>query len=160
MGEEKTPGWAAALGRVPSGLFVLTARHKEYETGMLASWVQQCSFEPPMLAVAVRQGRPLDDWLQAGCSLVVNVIPEGGKALVAHFGRGFEPEQPAFEGVLVDRKSASAPVLADALAFLEGEPAGRTAAGDHVVYLIRITGGRVLHDGRPTMHMRKDGRRY
>ena len=32
----------AALGRIPSGLFVLTLRHGGRETGMLASWVQQC----------------------------------------------------------------------------------------------------------------------
>src|SRR5882672_4348244 len=29
---------AAALGRIPSGLFVLTFRQGEIETGMLASW--------------------------------------------------------------------------------------------------------------------------
>ncbi len=33
---------AAALGRIPSGLFVLTAGSGATETGMLASWVQQC----------------------------------------------------------------------------------------------------------------------
>ena len=27
----------AALGRVPSGLFIVTARHGEHETGLLAS---------------------------------------------------------------------------------------------------------------------------
>ena len=53
------PPWAAALGRIPSGLFVLTARNGERETGMLASWVQQCSFTPPCVSVALRKGREL-----------------------------------------------------------------------------------------------------
>ena len=35
---------AAALGKVPSGLFILTVGRGQAETGMLASWVQQCSF--------------------------------------------------------------------------------------------------------------------
>src|SRR5262249_14596361 len=34
---------AAALGRVPSGLAILTIRNGDQETGMLVSWVQQCS---------------------------------------------------------------------------------------------------------------------
>ena len=50
MGEPNDPeALAAALGRVPSGLVVLTARHGARETGMLASWVQQCSFDPPQV---------------------------------------------------------------------------------------------------------------
>ena len=48
---------AAALGRVPSGLFVLTIRRGSAETGMLVSWVQQCSFDPPLVSLAVQRGR-------------------------------------------------------------------------------------------------------
>ena len=34
------------LGRLPSGLYVLTAGRGAAATGMLASWVQQVGFEP------------------------------------------------------------------------------------------------------------------
>jgi flavin reductase (DIM6/NTAB) family NADH-FMN oxidoreductase RutF len=78
---------AAALGRIPSGLFILTARHGGHETGMLASWVQQCSFDPPQLTAALRKGRDVLAWLTEGAEFTVNVIPEGGKALVAHLGK-------------------------------------------------------------------------
>ena len=54
---------SAALGRIPSGLFILTVRHGSKETGMLASWVQQCSFDPPRLTMAIRKGRDVLDWL-------------------------------------------------------------------------------------------------
>src|SRR6266545_4365293 len=81
---------AAALGRIPSGLFVLTLRHGENETGMLASWVQQCSFDPPQVSVGVNKQRDVLEWLLDGAPFVLNVIPEGGEALVAHFGKGFE----------------------------------------------------------------------
>ena len=33
---------AVALGKIPSGLFVVTVRRDEAETGLLASWLQQC----------------------------------------------------------------------------------------------------------------------
>src|SRR5947208_1289746 len=104
---------AAALGRVPSGLFVLTARNGRQETGMLASWVQQCSFDPPQVSVAIRKGRPVLPWLtDDNVPLVVNVLPEGAsKKYVAHFGKGFEKGEPAFDGLPVDRTRAAAPVL-------------------------------------------------
>ena len=54
---------AAALGRIPSGLFVLTATSGGAETGMLASWVQQCSFDPPQVTVAVNKERDVLDAL-------------------------------------------------------------------------------------------------
>jgi hypothetical protein len=55
--------WARALGRIPSGLFILTARFEDQSTGMLASWVQQVSFDPPLVSVAVKKGRFVANWL-------------------------------------------------------------------------------------------------
>ena len=54
------------LGRTPSGVFILTASSGDgQETGMLASWVQQASFDPPAITVAV------------------NILHEAGKRLPA-----------------------------------------------------------------------------
>lgn len=156
----ETPPWAAALGRIPSGLFVVTLRTAAGETGMLASWVQQCSFDPPQVTVAVRRGRPVLDSLAPGTAFVVNVIPEGGKSLIAHFGKGFDPGEPAFTGLDVTRPADSAVVLAAALAWLDCRVAAQIDAGDHTLVVGRVVGGGVLHDGKPTTHVRKDGLRY
>ena len=156
----ETPTWAAALGRVPSGLFVLTATHGSEETGMLASWVQQCSFEPPTVSVAVRNGRYVLDWLTDGAEFAVNVLPDGEKKLVAHFGKGFEPGEPAFAGVDVDRSHGVA-VLPAALAYLRCRVVGRCDAGDHTLVLGQVIGGAVARpDGKPAVHTRKSGLNY
>jgi flavin reductase (DIM6/NTAB) family NADH-FMN oxidoreductase RutF len=152
--------WAQALGRVPSGLFVLTVRGPAGETGMLASWVQQCSFDPPQLTAAVRKDRFVLGWLSDGARFGVNILPEGAKALVAHFGKGFEAGEPAFTGLKVERHPGTAPVLLDAHAWLDCRVAGRFDAGDHVLILGRVVGGRVLHEGKPTTHIRKNGLHY
>src|SRR6516165_8796718 len=90
---------AAALGRIPSGLFIVTAGRDGCETGMLASWVQQCSFAPPMLSLAVKQGRYLAGWLTEGTAFTVNILERDQSDMIAHFGRGFFLGEPAFEGV-------------------------------------------------------------
>ena len=87
----------AALGRIPSGLFVLTARRGEAETGMLASWVQQCSFEPPRVSVALARGRELAAWLTEGAVFTLNILDDTQTDMIVHFGRGFALDQPAFE---------------------------------------------------------------
>ena len=76
---------AAALGRIPSGLFVLTARHGKHETGMLASWVQQAGFKPPMLTTAVQRDRFICDWIRASGRFTLNQIATGSK-LAAYAG--------------------------------------------------------------------------
>jgi len=151
---------AAALGRIPSGLFILTMKNADRETGMLASWVQQCSFNPPQLTAAIRQDRDVLTWLAQGAMFTVNVIPEGGKALVAHFGKGFELNQPAFEGLNVHREGGTPPILQSAHAYIVCQVAAQVEVGDHVLIVGQVVAGKVLHPGHPTVHVRKSGLRY
>ena len=49
-----------ALGRVPSGVFIVTARHGARQVAMMASWVQQVAFEPPAISVAISREAGVD----------------------------------------------------------------------------------------------------
>jgi flavin reductase (DIM6/NTAB) family NADH-FMN oxidoreductase RutF len=151
---------AAAVGRIPSGLFVVTARNGDSETGLLASWVQQCSFEPFQLSVAFKTGRAVADWLTRDAAFVVNILEEDQTDLLVHFGKGFALGEPAFNGLDVDRGCAGAPVLMDALAYLDCRVEGRCPAGDHELFVGRVVAGRVLGEGRPMVHVRKNGSHY
>jgi flavin reductase (DIM6/NTAB) family NADH-FMN oxidoreductase RutF len=151
---------ALALGRIPSGLFILTVRHGTKETGMLASWVQQCSFQPPRVTIAIRKGRNVLDWLKDGSALVLNVLPEGAKSLIGHFGRGFELGEPAFDGIKLAKEREPAPILATAHAYLTCRVVNRLDAGDHVVLVAEVSSGAILNDGKPTVHIRKNGLTY
>jgi flavin reductase (DIM6/NTAB) family NADH-FMN oxidoreductase RutF len=150
----------AALGRVPSGLFVLTVRHGADETGMLASWVQQCSFEPPQLSVALKQGREVHAWLTDGAAFTLNILDDSQTDMISHFGRGFALGEPAFEGLDVERPDGAALVLCEALAFLLCQVVSRHDVGDHELLIARVVGGRLLNEGHPMVHIRKSGKHY
>lgn len=151
---------SAALGRIPSGLFVVTVRHGDAETGMLASWVQQCSFEPPQITVAVRRGRDLLDWLGDGAAFTLNILDASQTDMIVHFGRGFRLDEPAFEGLEVERPGGGAAVLTEALGYLECRVVQRVAAGDHELLVAEAVGGRLLGEGQPMVHVRKSGFHY
>ena len=151
---------AAALGRVPSGLFVLTARRGSAETGMLTSWVQQCSFEPPLVSVAVQRGREILPWLAEGAAFTINILDATQTDMIVHFGKGFALDQAAFEGLEIERSETGNPVLSEALAYLDCQVHGRCGAGDHELVLGRVTAGRVLGEGTPMVHVRKSGVHY
>src|SRR5690554_1181470 len=71
MNENLKKQVAQALGQIPSGCFVMTAAHGGKATGILASWVQQASFDPPMVTVAVKHGRPIQELLESSGHFVL-----------------------------------------------------------------------------------------
>jgi flavin reductase (DIM6/NTAB) family NADH-FMN oxidoreductase RutF len=148
------------LGRVTSGIYILTIGSKDRATGMLASWVMQAGFEPPMVTVAVRQGRYVAEWLTAGEPFVLNIVSEGQKHLLKHFGKGFEPGEPAFNGLDVKPVANGVPMLIDSLGYLECEPTSHIDSGEHRIFLARISGGDLLSDAAPMVHIRKNGAHY
>ena len=150
----------AALGQIPSGLFILTLRHGQQRTGMLLSWVQQCSFHPPRLSLAIQPKRQLSDWLETGGEFTVNVLDESQTDMIGHFGRGFGPGEPAFTDIDIERPSHGGPVLTEAHAFLLCRVFARHAAGDHDLLIADIESGKVLSEGHPMVHVRKSGLHY
>lgn len=148
------------LGRVPSGIYILTAGTGDRSTGMLASWVMQAGFEPPMVSVAVKNGRYVNDWITAGEPFVLNVASEKQFDLLKHFGRGFEESQPAFEGQAIEHCARGVPILSDCLGHLECEPVSHVDSGDHRVFLARVVRGKLQHDAPPMVHIRKSGANY
>jgi len=150
----------AALGRVPSGLFILTIRHGNDDTGMLASWVQQCSFEPPQVTVALKADRDVWTWLGDGAEFTLNILDDSQTDMIGHFGRGFALGEPAFTELEVERPDGAAPVLSEALAYLVCRVAGRLKAGDHDLLVGRVVGGAMLSEGHPMVHIRKNGSHY
>lgn len=155
-------GLSPAVGRIPSGLYILTVRHGTKATGMLASWVQQAGFDPPMLTVAVRRDRHVADWIESSGRFTLNQLATGSKALIRHFGRGFEPEANAFEGLVLQPEAAQGgPVLAAAMAYLDVEVAGHINGGDHRIFLGQIlAGGLIAPEAEPLVHVRANGFHY
>jgi flavin reductase (DIM6/NTAB) family NADH-FMN oxidoreductase RutF len=157
---ERSKSLAAALGRVPSGLFILTAQQGPSETGMLASWVQQCSFQPPRLTVALKGKREINAWLTRDSVFVLNVLEEDQPYLVSHFGKGFALTEAAFTGLAVRRSADTPPILEEALAYLRCTVVERFAVGDHDLLVGEVTAGEMLNPGEPWIHIRKNGLNY
>jgi flavin reductase (DIM6/NTAB) family NADH-FMN oxidoreductase RutF len=151
----------SVLGRVPSGIFILTIGTGQRATGMLASWVMQAGFEPPMVSVGVKQGRYVCDWLTAGEPFVLNVVGESQTNLLKHFGKGFEPGAPAFEGIAITYCARGVPVLKDTIGHLECEPVRHVDSGDHRIFLANVVRGKLIDaDAKPMVHVRKSGANY
>lgn len=150
-----------ALGRVPSGLFVLTSKYNDKASAMLASWVQQAAFEPPAVSVAVARQRWISDLIRRSGRMALSIIPKDDTALMKHYARGLSETDDPFDGVRTMDAPSGVPVLADAVAFLDCRLVQTVDFGaDHEMFLAEITAGDVLREGQAFTHQRGNGFHY
>jgi flavin reductase (DIM6/NTAB) family NADH-FMN oxidoreductase RutF len=110
--------------------------------------------------MAVQPGREIVGLLTKEATIAINILEASQTDMIAHFGKGFPVGEDAFGGIELHREDDKAPVLAEALAVLEGRLVERFPAGDHDLFVIEITSGRVLDEGQPMVHVRKHGFHY
>ncbi|TVQ52367.1 MAG: MBL fold metallo-hydrolase [Spirulina sp. DLM2.Bin59] len=151
-----------AIGRISGGLYIITAQKSEVNGAMLASWVSQASFEPLGLSIAVAKDRAIESLMQVGDRFVLNILEEGNyQHLMKHFLKRFKPGQDRFEGVETRQATNGAPILAEALAYLECEVVSRMDVPDHWIVYSEVQDGRVAKtDSLTAVHHRKVGNYY
>jgi len=151
-----------ALGRISSGLYIITAQKGDLTSAMVASWVSQASFQPLGFTVAVAKDRAIESLMQVGDTFVLNILEEGKHLpLMKHFLKRFAPGADRFAGVRTRPATNGSPLLADALAYLECEVATRMEVADHWIVYCTVQDGNVSNpEGMTAVHHRKMGNAY
>jgi flavin reductase (DIM6/NTAB) family NADH-FMN oxidoreductase RutF len=147
------------LGSIASGCFIMTARHGDRSTGVLMSWVQQVSFDPPLVTVAVKHGRPIEALVEASGHFVLNTIGGHPWAMFKHFGMGFGPDEMAFKD-LTTREIPAGIVIEECIGYLACKVRTRLDPGDHVLYIGEVVDGGTLGNDRPYTYTRTNGFDY
>lgn len=151
-----------ALGRISSGLYIITAQKGEIASAMLASWVSQASFQPLGFTVAVAKDRAIESLMQVGDTFVLNILEEGNySTLMKHFLKRFPPGSDRFAGIRTRPAANGSPILGDALAYLECTVSSRMETSDHWIVYCIVQEGKVSNpEGMTAVHHRKVGTYY
>lgn len=149
-----------SLGRIPSGVAILTTQHGGRNGAMLASWFQQVSFEPPMVMIAMKSGRSAEGVLRASEKFVLNILHTNQKDMMAHFGKGFEAGEDPLDGIKTESAQTGIPLLKNCLCFLECQVRHIYEAGDHNLFVGEVINGGMEEEGAPMVHVRRNGFNY
>ncbi len=151
-----------ALGRISSGLYIITAKKGDVTSAMLASWVSQASFMPLGLTIAVAKDRAIESLMQVGDRFVLNVLEEGNHLhLMKHFLKRFSPGADRFAGIKTQTAENGSPILTDALAYLECVVTTRMETSDHWIVYSTVDAGRVSKpESLTAVHHRKVANYY
>jgi flavin reductase (DIM6/NTAB) family NADH-FMN oxidoreductase RutF len=150
----------AAIGAIPSGLFIVTSQQNGKTATMLASWVQQAGFTPPSATIIVAKGRPIESLLTVGSPVVINIAEKGQGKIIGHFAKGFAPDVDPFVGIDTAIAPSGQFYLTEAIAYLDATVTSILDAGDHLVILVTINAGERLREGESAIHTRKNGFKY
>jgi flavin reductase (DIM6/NTAB) family NADH-FMN oxidoreductase RutF len=160
MTSAEPPPFARALGRIPSGLFVVTTRSQGRPVGFVASFVQQVGLEPPTVCVAVGKERSPLEALRASGAFGISVLDAPSEKLMGRFFKKHGPGESPFDGLAVRETAGGAPVLSEALAWLDCRVSGEHPLGDHVVVFGEVTDGGLAREAEPSVHLRRNGLSY
>jgi flavin reductase (DIM6/NTAB) family NADH-FMN oxidoreductase RutF len=141
------------MGHFASGVSVVTAlRPDGAPCGLTASAVCSVSLRPTMILVCVEKDADTHDCIDQRGIFAVNVLPEvPGETLARRFA-GSDVEDK-FRGVAFRHEHTGAPVLDDALAWLDCRVAQRMDGGDHTVFMGEVLAADNV-EGTPLLYYR------
>ncbi|MCZ7651433.1 MAG: flavin reductase family protein [Thermoanaerobaculia bacterium] len=123
-----------ALRHFASGVTILTIRAGEVRHGLTVSAFASVSPEPPLVAVLVDQRHRGHRLLEeAGAAFAVNVLDESQAELADRFAWSREADR--FAAGRWTEAVTGAPILEDALAWLDCRLVDRHAAGSHTIFV-------------------------
>lgn len=130
------------LWKMPSGLFVVgTTDNGSRRNGMTLNWATQVSFQPKLLAISVERDAFTHELLVAGGVFSLCTLSRNDRAVVRKFTKPVEVDLDAhtLNGIAyIDGPSTGAPVLADAVAYVECEVRETLEVGSHTLFVGEI----------------------
>lgn len=137
-----------ALRMIPYGLYVLTGESRDGRVAAsTVNWVTQASFEPPLVAVAVKANSTAHEVIKGSQAFALNVLGKGQQALAFAFFKTLERDGNSIGGESFSSGKSGAPILANAAAFIECALVGTLEKGDHSIFLGEVIEAGVFRTG-------------
>jgi len=141
-----------ALRMIPYGLYVLAARDTEGNIGgATINWVTQTSFNPPLVAIGVREGSAIYYVLKSAGYFALNFLGKDQQSIASAFFRAARLEDGKINGYSFEPGMTGAPILLDVPAYVECKVVAAVEKGDHSLFVGEVVNAEVrqIPPGRP-----------
>ncbi len=152
---------AAGVGHIPSGLFVVTTHEDGVSDGYLASWVQQVSFSPLLVSLAINESRPGYQRIKDGKTFTINIVGDHEMGYLKHFWKGYSPSENPFPEIEHELTAEGGVAISRAIASIDCQLESSIKPGDHEIVIAKVLASRVhTTEGKSKVHLRKSGLDY
>jgi flavin reductase (DIM6/NTAB) family NADH-FMN oxidoreductase RutF len=125
------------LWTMPSGLYVVGSRAGDRRNGMTLNWATQLSFEPKLVGISVEKSAFTHELVTAGGVFSLCIIDREDRAIVRKFTKPVEVDDGAktLNGFPFHDGASGAPILDQAVAYLDCEVRQAVDAGNHTLFI-------------------------
>jgi flavin reductase (DIM6/NTAB) family NADH-FMN oxidoreductase RutF len=148
--------WQEVLDRFHYGIYLVTLAADGTYNGMIASWVSQCSHNPPLIALAIRKNRLSHAQIMQTGKFTINLLPKDALPLVKQFK--IPDWRHKFDDVQYKLSSMGNPILESSMGYLDCEVERIVDTGDHSLFIGKITGGELRKQEEPLTVLQYPGR--
>ena len=149
-----------ALRKIPHGVYVVGVKQDSQLNAFTATWLTQVSFTPPLVAVGIKKNSHSFEMIKQDRVFSVNLLGKDQKSVAEHFVRPASVVGEKLKEVRYRSGKTGAPVLEDAIAYVECEV--REIAnehGDHAVVIGEVVEAKVNKD-EPALTLMDTGWHY
>jgi len=142
-----------ALRQIPYGLYVVGVRagRNGEMNAMAASWITQCSFDPPLIMVAIRKPSHSYDLVKDGKVFSINLLDKKERRVIRTIERPFRAAGDKLGKIGHVEENTGAPSLRHAFAYLECKVRKIYEPGDHALVVGEVVHAGLRGKGEPIM---------
>ena len=134
--------WLSAFGKMTYGIYVLTTAFEETINAMIASWVSQVSYEPPLISVAVHPNRYSHQLIEQSRCFALHVVAKDRTDQLERF-KGPDP-LAKFSDIEWSKGETGYPILKDCIAWFECEVISSLEPGNHTVFIGKVVDAKIV----------------
>jgi len=139
-----------ALRHFPAGVTIVTVKAGERTHGLTVSAFASVSAEPPLIMIIIENRHHAHSLLEEPEAVfAVNILGEGQSELSNRFA--WVKDEDRFALGHWSTSATSAPILVDALAWLDCRIHARYPAGSHTIYVGEVTASQVPEEEAPPL---------
>lgn len=128
--------WIQAFGKMTYGIYILTTFYEDEINGMIASWVSQISYDPPLVMTAVHPNRYSHQLIEQSGSFALHMLSKKQADFLSRF-KGDDPKGK-FGGIQWTKGKTGCPILYECIAYMECTVKAAYKPGNHTLFIGEI----------------------
>lgn len=143
--------YRTVLGHFATGVVLVTAMDGDEPVGMACNSFTSLSLDPPLVLFCAAKSSTTWPRIQAARKWAANFLDEDSEQICRLFA---EKGADRFAHIAFSPGRSGAPIIQDALAFVDCETVTEHDAGDHLIVVGRVIELGYQHEGRPLLFYR------
>jgi flavin reductase (DIM6/NTAB) family NADH-FMN oxidoreductase RutF len=126
----------ALLDRLDTTPCIVTSSYESKRDGCIVTFITRCSLDPPRVLVCTSHETMTNSLVERSHVLALHPLARGQEPLISLFGGETGREVDKFQGLAWRTGLTGAPILSDAIGYLEGRVLSTMDCGDHTARLV------------------------